>query len=256
MAAQSPSLSWHPHLSTCGGDPPCAEPWSDGGERAESLSSRSSPRGAQRDLGGVVTLGADTPRQRGPPSTEEARAVSLPPLEPPGQPWLTVAAGDPPEETLPRALRLPLRCRRGRSCVHGDPLPGRQGLRRNRSKPGVGREQEHQPPHSSFWNSPPACPSPPTPRRRTLAHPPPGVTAQVKRARAACGLQLSGALPGGRTVGGPVQQEGRNPKCSPPNTFPPQKAGGCVKWRGRAENPGKPEGPCRSRTPIWPRRGD
>lgn len=233
MAAQSPSLSWHPHLSTCGGDPPCAEPWSDGGERAESLSSRSSPCGAQRDLGGVVTLGADTPRQRGPPSTEEARAVSLPPLEPPGQPWLTVAAGDPPEETLPRALRLPLRCRRGRSCAHGDPLPGRQGLRRNRSKPGVGGEQEHQPPHSSFRNSPPRLPRPANPSE---AHTRPPSSWSHSPSEAGSGCLQPAALRGvawWEDSRGTCSTGGEKPQVFSPQHLPPAKSRRMRKVEGK-----------------------
>lgn len=53
------------------------------------------------------------------------------------------------------ALRIPLHCHRGQSCAHGDQQPGRQGPRRNRSRPGLGGggDQKHHPHPSCFCNS-------------------------------------------------------------------------------------------------------
>lgn len=61
--------------------------------------------------------------------------------------------GRPLEGILPRAFCVPLRCRRGQSCAREDLQPGSQGLRRNRSRPGVGSDQKHHPHPSRFYNA-------------------------------------------------------------------------------------------------------
>lgn len=72
----------------------------------------------------------------------------------PGRSWLREASqrGPSTEETLHKALYVPLRCHRERSCARGAPRPKRQGLHRSRSKP-VRGDQGH-PLHSSFLQNP------------------------------------------------------------------------------------------------------
>lgn len=149
-AVQTP-LRLHPNVSRHE-DPSCAEPWSFEEERAV-LSSRSSPCGTQRNMGGMVTpeAGADKRCARGDQVLREHRQ-HLPHWLTVGA-WLRLAMEDSPEGTLPRALRVPLRCHRGQPCARGDLRPGSQGLHRNRSRPGSEMDQEYHLHPSCFHNS-------------------------------------------------------------------------------------------------------
>lgn len=68
----------------------------------------------------------------------------------------------------------------------------------------------------------------------------------MKRAPAVTGLHLSGCCQVEGHVGGLFDEMGEKLSLSSLTCLPTQKAGGCVRRRGRAENSSKSKGPHRS----------